>query len=46
VSASLRAADQRTEHHEGGFVSWGVVTVGCGAILVAAVVLGVWVMTR
>jgi hypothetical protein len=46
VSASLRAADQRTEHHEGAFASWGLVTVGCGVILVAAVVLGIWAMTQ
>jgi hypothetical protein len=46
VSASLRAADQRTEHHEGAFASWGLLTIGCGAILVAAVVLGIWAMTQ
>lgn len=46
VSASLRAADQRGEHHEGGFVGWGFVTIACGACLVAAAVLGIWAMTR
>ena len=46
VSASLKAGDQRAEHHEGGFVSWSVLTVACGAILVAAVVLGIWAMTQ
>jgi hypothetical protein len=46
VTASLRAADQRTEHHEGAFASWGLVTIACGAILVAAVVLGIWAMTQ
>jgi hypothetical protein len=46
VSASLRAADQRSGHHEAGFASWSVVTIGCGAILVAAVVLGIWAMTQ
>jgi UPF0716 family protein affecting phage T7 exclusion len=46
VSASLRAADQHGEHHEGGFASWGIVTVVCGALLVATVVLGIWAMTQ
>ncbi|HEX4306855.1 MAG TPA: hypothetical protein VHZ54_12525 [Solirubrobacterales bacterium] len=46
VSASLRAADQRSEHHQGSFASWSVVTVACGAILVAAIVLGIWAMTQ
>lgn len=46
VSASLRAADQRGAHHEGSFASWGMVTIACGAILVAAVVLGIWAMTQ
>jgi hypothetical protein len=46
VSASLRAADQRGEHHEGSFASWGLVTIGCGAVLVAAVALGIWAMTQ
>jgi hypothetical protein len=46
VSASLKAGDQRSEHHEGGFVSWSVLTVACGAILVAAVALGIWAMTQ
>jgi hypothetical protein len=46
VSASLRAADQHGEHHEGRFASWSLVTVGCGAVLVAAVVLGIWAMTQ
>jgi uncharacterized membrane protein YjfL (UPF0719 family) len=46
VTASLRAADQRTEHHEGSFASWGLVTIVCGALLVAAVVVGIWAMTQ
>jgi UPF0716 family protein affecting phage T7 exclusion len=46
VSASLRAADQRGEHHEGGFVGWGFVTVACAVCLVAAAVLGIWAMTQ
>jgi hypothetical protein len=46
VSASLRAADQRSDHHEAGFASWSVLTVGCGLVLVAAVVLGIWAMTQ
>jgi hypothetical protein len=46
VSASLKAGDQRSEHREGGFVSWSVLTVACGAVLVAAVVLGIWAMTQ
>jgi hypothetical protein len=46
VTASLRAGDQRSEHHEGAFASWGLVTIACGAVLVAAVVLGIWAMTQ
>jgi hypothetical protein len=46
VTASLRAGDQRSEHHEGSFASWGLVTIGCGAVLVAAVVTGIWAMTQ
>jgi hypothetical protein len=47
VSASLRAADQRAAgDHEASFASWGLVTIGCGVILVAAVVLGIWAMTQ
>ena len=46
VSASLRAADQRSDHHEASFASWSVVTIGCGVVLVAAVALGVWAMTQ
>jgi len=46
VTASLRAADQRGAHHEGAFASWSVVTIACGAILVAAVVFGIWAMTQ
>jgi hypothetical protein len=46
VSASLRAADQRSDHHEASFASWSLVTIGCGVILVAAVVLGIWAMTQ
>jgi len=46
VRASLRAADERGEHHEGAFASYGIVTIGCGLLLVAAVVLGIWAMTQ
>jgi hypothetical protein len=47
VSASLRAADQRAPgDHEASFASWSLVTIGCGAVLVAAVVLGIWAMTQ
>ena len=46
VTASLRAADQRSEHHEGSFASWGIVTIACGALLLAAVVVGIWAMTQ
>lgn len=46
VTASLRAGEQRGEHHEGAFASWSLVTIACGAILVASVVLGIWAMTQ
>ena len=46
VRASLRAADERGEHHEVAFASYGIVTIGCGLLLVAAVVLGIWAMTQ
>jgi hypothetical protein len=46
VSASLRAAEDHGEHHEGGFASWSIVTVACGAVLVATVALGIWAMTQ
>lgn len=46
VRASLRAADERGDHHEGAFASYGIVTIVCGLLLVAAVVLGIWAMTR
>ncbi len=46
VTASLRAADQRSERHEGAFASYSVVTIVCGLLLVAAVVLGIWAMTQ
>jgi hypothetical protein len=46
VSASLKAGDQRSAHHEGSFASWSILTIACGAILVAAVVLGIWAMTQ
>jgi UPF0716 family protein affecting phage T7 exclusion len=46
VSASLRAADQRADHHEASFASWGIVTIACGVLLVAVVVLGIWAMTQ
>jgi UPF0716 family protein affecting phage T7 exclusion len=46
VRASLRAADERGEHHEGAVASYGIVTIVCGVLLVAAVVLGIWAMTQ
>ena len=46
VVASLKAADQRSEHHEGGLVGYSVVTIVCVALLVGAVVLGIWAMTQ
>jgi hypothetical protein len=46
VSASLRAAEARGEHHEGGFASYSIVTVVCALLLVAAAALGIWAMTR
>jgi hypothetical protein len=46
VTASLRAGDQRREHHEGGLAGYSIVTVVCGVLLVAAVVLGIWAMTQ
>jgi UPF0716 family protein affecting phage T7 exclusion len=46
VSASLRADERRREHHEGAVVSYGAVTVVCAALLVGAVVLGIWAMTQ
>ena len=46
VRASLRAADERGEHHEGTFASYSIVTIVCALLLVAAVVLGIWAMTQ
>jgi hypothetical protein len=46
VCASLRADEQRRGHHEGALVGFGAVTVVCIALLVAAVVLGIWAMTQ
>jgi amino acid transporter len=46
VYSSLRADEQRRQHHEGALVSFGAVTVACIALLVAAVVLGIWAMTQ
>jgi UPF0716 family protein affecting phage T7 exclusion len=46
VTASLRAGEQRGEHHEGAMASWSLVTIACGAVLVAAVVVGIWAMTQ
>jgi UPF0716 family protein affecting phage T7 exclusion len=46
VSASLRAADRRGDHHEGAFLSYGVVTIACAVLLVGAVALGIWAMTQ
>jgi uncharacterized membrane protein HdeD (DUF308 family) len=46
VVSSMRAADQRSEHHEGGLVGYGVLTIACGALLVAAIAWGIWAMTQ
>ena len=46
VVASLKAADQRSEHHEGGLIGYGAITVVCVALLVAAAALGIWAMTQ
>lgn len=46
VVSSLKAADQRSEHHEGGLIGYGAITVGCVGLLVAAVALGIWAMTQ
>jgi hypothetical protein len=46
VTASLRAADDRGEHHQGGFAGMSLVTVVCGLLLAAAVVVGIWAMTQ
>jgi hypothetical protein len=46
VSASLKAGEGRSEHHEGTFASMSIVTILCGLALVAAVVLGIWAMTQ
>jgi hypothetical protein len=46
ISASLRSAEGRAEHHEGTFAGYGIVTIVCGLALVAAVVLGIWAMTQ
>lgn len=46
VRASLRAADERGEHHEGAMASYSFVTIVCALLLVAAVVLGIWAMTQ
>ncbi len=46
ISASLRAAEQRSEHHGGAVASLSIVTVVCGLALIAAVALGIWAMTQ
>ncbi len=46
VRASLRAADEHGEHHEGATASYSVVTIVCALLLVAAVVVGIWAMTQ
>jgi formate-dependent nitrite reductase membrane component NrfD len=46
VTASLRAADDRGEHNQGGFAGMSIVTIACALALVAAVVLGIWAMTQ
>jgi hypothetical protein len=46
VRASLRAADQRSEHHEGAVIGYGAIAVGCVALLIGAIVVGIWAMTQ
>ena len=46
VRATMRAADGRSEHHEGTLVGYGALAVGCVALLVAAIVVGIWAMTQ
>lgn len=46
VVSSLRADEQRRQHHEGALVGYGAVTVVCVALLIGAVVLGIWAMTQ
>jgi hypothetical protein len=46
VRASLRAADERGEHHDGAMASYSFVTIICALLLVVAVVLGIWAMTQ
>jgi hypothetical protein len=46
VASSLRAAEDRGEHHEGGMIGFGAVTVVCIGLLAAAIALGIWAMTQ
>lgn len=46
VRASLRAADQRSEHHEGAVIGYSAITVGCVALLVVAIAFGIWAMIQ
>lgn len=46
VASSLRANERRQEHHEGALVGYGVVSIACVALLVGAIVLGIWAMTQ
>jgi uncharacterized membrane protein YiaA len=46
VRASLRAADEHGDHHEGATASYSIVTIICALLLVAAVVVGIWAMTQ
>lgn len=46
VVFSLRAQDQRREHHEGTMVGYSVGTVVCVLLLVGAIGVGIWAMTQ
>jgi hypothetical protein len=46
VVSSLRAADDKGEHHEGGMIGYGLVTIVCIGLLAAAIAVGIWAMTQ
>jgi hypothetical protein len=45
VVASLRAQDRRAAH-EGGAVALDIATGACVVVIVAAIVLGIWILTQ
>ena len=45
VTSSLRAQDARGGGHSGGGVAFNVLTIACLVALVAAVVIGIYIMT-